>query len=614
MVLGKINTHLVPMKAHYFLYNAGTAPVVPFLPTFARQLGFSAVAVGTLYTALPVAGMLAKPACGAIADRLHLHKSFFLAAIAITAVAFLATGFIPESSTPPLTAAHLDCGSLTNLKVCGRNAHCATSRLLSDNGNETVTCHVFCNPSDESENWGELCQTWNITRYCSNVGDQSNLLDNLFERKSMDSSPKMISHLNQKNFTNHLEFLAEVPIIHSVQVDSCLFLRVSEAVFPDGLHVPYCNSIISAKCKISCDNEEVSEAISEIQQEDSGNSGSWTPSESYQFWLFSALLLISWVGMAVTVSIGDAICFEMLGDKPQDYGRQRLWGAFGWGIFSALAGFLVDQSSKGHTQKDYSPVFYLSLGLLVLDFLNSTKLKHSEKKMSASIVRDVGRLFLEFRVILFLVWCVAIGLCTGVLWQFLFWHLEDLASKQDNCDVINNIKTIEGLVMAVQCFLGEIPFFFLSGIILKKLGHVNTMTLVLFGFGVRMLLYSFLTNPWWALPIELLNGLTFGLAYATMASYASVVAPPGTEATVQGLVGATFEGIGVSLGSLMGGVLFSHYGGTITFRIYGIGAFIVFILHGVLNFCCFRCSNSQHLIEFQKAGVDDKEEIEGDHI
>ena len=47
------------------------------------------------------------------------------------------------------------------------------------------------------------------------------------------------------------------------------------------------------------------------------------------------------------------------------------------------------------------------------------------------------------------------------------------------------------------------------------------------------------------LPIELLNGLTFGMAYASMASYASIVAPPGTEATTQGLVGAVFEGLGI---------------------------------------------------------------------
>jgi hypothetical protein len=37
----EINQKLLPLKAHYFLYNAATAPVVPFIPTMARQLGFS---------------------------------------------------------------------------------------------------------------------------------------------------------------------------------------------------------------------------------------------------------------------------------------------------------------------------------------------------------------------------------------------------------------------------------------------------------------------------------------------------------------------------------------------------------------------------------------------
>lgn len=87
--------------------------------------------------------------------------------------------------------------------------------------------------------------------------------------------------------------------------------------------------------------------------------------------------------------------------------------------------------------------------------------------------------------------------------------------------------------MAIQCFGGELPFFFLSGYILKKIGHVNAMSLVLLAFGARFLLYSLITNPWQALPIEFLQGIMFGLFYATMASYASIVAPEGTEATMQ---------------------------------------------------------------------------------
>ena len=70
------------------------------------------------------------------------------------------------------------------------------------------------------------------------------------------------------------------------------------------------------------------------------------------------------------------------------------------------------------------------------------------------------------------------------------------------------------------------------------------MSLVLFVFGVRFILYGHVVNPWLFLPIELLNGLTFGIFYTVMTSYAYRVAPRGSQATMQGVFGAVFEGLG----------------------------------------------------------------------
>jgi hypothetical protein len=44
----------------------------------------------------------------------------------------------------------------------------------------------------------------------------------------------------------------------------------------------------------------------------------------------------------------------------------------------------------------------------------------------------------------------------------IYRHLEDLATAE-GCDMLQWMKTIEGLVMGVQCFGGELPFLFLSG-------------------------------------------------------------------------------------------------------------------------------------------------------
>lgn len=53
----------------------------------------------------------------------------------------------------------------------------------------------------------------------------------------------------------------------------------------------------------------------------------------------------------------------------------------------------------------------------------------------------------------------------------------------------------------------------------------------------------------------------------------------------QGLAGAVFEGIGVSAGTTTAGYLFDSIGGSSTFEIFGISAFIAFIIHVTVQEC-----------------------------
>ena len=45
----KVNTALVPIKAHFFLFFAALAPILPFLPIYAKQLGIDTVGVGVVF-------------------------------------------------------------------------------------------------------------------------------------------------------------------------------------------------------------------------------------------------------------------------------------------------------------------------------------------------------------------------------------------------------------------------------------------------------------------------------------------------------------------------------------------------------------------------------------
>uniref|UniRef100_A0A1A9WH56 Major facilitator superfamily associated domain-containing protein n=1 Tax=Glossina brevipalpis TaxID=37001 RepID=A0A1A9WH56_9MUSC len=542
----KVNKDLLAIKAHYFLSNAGTAPVVPFMPTLAKQLGYSSIVVGTMYTILPIIGMLTKPLVGFLSDRYQRHRLIFISCEILTGVAFFLIMFTPAIHKQlPVVELHHE--TITTIRYCSSD-DCVSTNLKSHFQNQTLNCKLHCQV--KSYMWDVVCKQW-LKLNPENCNRSSNYVD-------------FITNIN----------INDIRIQKQIEGRSCMVSIVppDKNYLDDNLGMPMIclhnnSTCFNTTCELDCNNEYLHSQLAQspvINNRDAMG--------LYQFWWFFGMLIISWIGMAAVVSIGDAICFAILGERGHLYGKQRLYGSVGWGIFSILAGILVDNMSNDG-EKDYTIVFWMTAIIMVLDVLTSLKLKHTQTHLSPNILKDVGQMFLSIRCVVFFIWCIFIGLGTALIWNFLFWHLENLSSCQES------MKTLQGFVMATQCFCGELPFFFFSGWILKKIGHINAMSLVLFGFGVRFILYSMLQDPWYVLPIELLNGVTFGLFYATMASYASIVAPPGTETTIQGLVGAIFEGIGVSTGSFIGGLLFDSVGGGHTFEIFGVSFFIAFIVH-----------------------------------
>ena len=93
-----------------------------------------------------------------------------------------------------------------------------------------------------------------------------------------------------------------------------------------------------------------------------------------QFWIFLCLMLLAWSAFAGVVTLSDTLCFMMLGRFGGDYGRQRVWGALGWGVSVVLAGALIDVVSGGPgTPKDYTPAFILTLAIFFIDFFSISK-------------------------------------------------------------------------------------------------------------------------------------------------------------------------------------------------------------------------------------------------
>ena len=64
----------------------------------------------------------------------------------------------------------------------------------------------------------------------------------------------------------------------------------------------------------------------------------------------------------------------------------------------------------------------------------------------------------------------------------------------------------------------------------------------------------------WVLTIEPLHGLTFGCGWGAGCEKSKALAPPGLEATQQGIFQSLYFGFGTGLGALAGGSVAQRYG------------------------------------------------------
>ncbi len=117
--------------------------------------------------------------------------------------------------------------------------------------------------------------------------------------------------------------------------------------------------------------------------------------------------------------------------------------------------------------------------------------------------------------------------------------------------------------------VSELPIMFFGGWLLARLGARRMLTISLMFYVIRFWLYSFVPQPYWVLPVQLLHGLTFGMYLMSSVTLMHQMLGKQYAATAQGLLSSTFA-FGQITGSLVGGVLLDRYGVFVIFRISAI--------------------------------------------
>ncbi|XP_008183665.1 major facilitator superfamily domain-containing protein 6-A isoform X1 [Acyrthosiphon pisum] len=547
-----VNKTLLLMKMHYFLYSGCIATILSFGSTYAKQLGYSKITVGYIMMSLFVISMLTKPAVGAIVDKFRVKKYMFLVFIFTTGVSAFFLMFVSRLSLE--TSVELDCNvNITTVKIyfdhTNKLSDCDQKILMGNNGERLVNCKLYCNNNEIL--FSEMLST-------SKNGLNINSSDvEILETKTTDFP--ILIHLHNSNTERYGSYnfrVRYVDINHS---------RMTS---------PVCHRPTITPCQLYCPSPVIMELAATPKSQK-------TIVAMPEFWEFFSLLCIFWISQSGIWAIQDPICFDLLEDKPNDFGKQRCWTSIGWGSVTMLSGWLVDYFSYDKVQKDYTPISYLILSFMILNFFVASNIPVVESKLSQNTFQNVFKLFGKLHVISFFVWILLLGVYSSMTMSYLFWYLEDLATEYQ-CHQMAWIKTLQGFSQGAQSFFGEMPVFFCSGWIIKRIGHKHCMSLVLFAFTVRFFFYSIMTNPFWVLLIEILNGMAYALGRAVMVSYSRRISPPSAHHTVLGLVGL-FDCIGLSLGGVLASHIYDFYGGVWLFRLFSYGSAVMCVLQITYN-------------------------------
>ncbi len=265
-----------------------------------------------------------------------------------------------------------------------------------------------------------------------------------------------------------------------------------------------------------------------------------------------AMIVLYNIFIAPVSSLADSGTMTMLGEERAMYGRVRLGGTIGWGVFAPIAGALVQNYGL-------KIGFWAFSAIMLINMFVSQKFVHSVRAEGAAKPGGI-RVFLTNRrwiVFLFVAFLGGVGSFSAA--SFLYPYMNGLGAS----------KTMMGWALTIST-LTELPIFFIGHRLVKKFGSSGLLTLSLVMFGVRSLLYAAVSAPWMVLIVQAFGGMIFPAMWTAGVSYADENAPAGLKASAQGLFGAFSFGVGSAFCGFICGPLLESIGGRGLFLVLGI--------------------------------------------
>lgn len=290
--------------------------------------------------------------------------------------------------------------------------------------------------------------------------------------------------------------------------------------------------------------------------------------------LFATLMVINIIASCFdgsTQGFVDSGVIQKTIIRKTDFGRQRLFGAVGFG-FGAFASSLADQYFPKSYFPCYSSVFIIyGISMLCLAiftnilFKSLTFLADKRKRQNSTVSITsnfygsntdlrVGQLLrktvCELNTLFFLATVLIIGTIHAIYLGFLFILLKEIECPK----IVMGLSLVVGSVASATCIGLCENFIKWFG------GTIRVLAFGCFTWALRFILFFYMQNPWLVLPIQILQGVGYGLFIASSVVHIKSISKPNIYTSMYGIFNGLFFGLGAVLGNVIGGSLLMKFG------------------------------------------------------
>jgi PPP family 3-phenylpropionic acid transporter len=271
--------------------------------------------------------------------------------------------------------------------------------------------------------------------------------------------------------------------------------------------------------------------------------------------VFVIIILLNFF-LSPVPSLADSATMTMLGEERAKYGRIRLGGTIGWGLFAPIAGALVQNYGL-------KVGFWSFCAIMLMNLFVSQKFVYESHEKGISNPGGI-RVFLTSRRwihFLFLAFLGGLGAFSAAF--FLFPYMAELGANE----------SMMGLAITIST-LTEMPIFFFGNRLVRKFGAYGLLLIALVMLGIRSIFYAMVSTPLMVLVVQAFGGMIFPAMWSAGVSYADENAPAGLKSSAQGLFGAVTFGVGSAVSGFIAGPLLENIGGRGMFLVFGIMMFV----------------------------------------